>query len=253
MRRSRTTGLWLLLVLGLPSIASTECKFSSSPQPQKLTETSWLYTWQEEFSTTLLEYELPTAEIFRTYRKLISKRINTDQVELLKRQRDKFIHAFGAEAALPYNQILEERIGKVLPIRCLDALLLQQHLMLQSELLKPTEFTALVLRKGTEIRLYQLIGQHVSPPGIENVAPLLDADLKSGWSLTTHLHNHPFFLENLPKADVAGTIIPSGTVGGGGDLREYEKLKKAYGLSEAWITNGFHTIVLTAREFDRFE
>ncbi len=56
------------------------------------------------------------------------------------------------------------------------------------------------------------------------------------------LHNHPFMI-NL---QLGGELVPSEA-----DLALYALDAQRFGMREAWITNGLHTVVIPASEFGR--
>jgi hypothetical protein len=69
-------------------------------------------------------------------------------------------------------------------------------------------------------------------------------DLKQGWNLKYHLHNH-----YEPKSNnFVGILAPSLA-----DAQFYVFLSEDYKLENALITNGFHTVEIKSQEFSKFK
>jgi hypothetical protein len=134
---------------------------------------------------------------------------------------------------------------------CLEELLLEHHLARLPEVTAPAEFQAIVLERAGRVRIYLLSATALTPPPLTHIGPRVSRDVTDGWRYLTHVHNHPFYLDN-PAGDPAGTLIPSGTVHGIGDLSVYRDQHRRLGLEQAWITNGFHSLRLAPPEFARF-
>lgn len=72
--------------------------------------------------------------------------------------------------------------------------------------------------------------------------------LESGYTLESHIHNHPHLLDN--SIDYGGTLVPSGMSGvSGGDIGAYQKMAKDFGLQSFQITNGFSSLHVEKEEF----
>ena len=74
----------------------------------------------------------------------------------------------------------------------------------------------------------------------------LEDDIANNWKFYANLHNHPFQFSN--KNSGSGELIPSGDTTDG-DVQYYLADSENFGLQRAWITNGFHTVEIAAKEF----
>ncbi len=180
------------------------------------------------------------------FREDVSAKTLTDPFYLLRRQRVLFETKFKNEVPV-FDAVLDEKLGTIVPMRNLEAQLLEA-LFQFSEV--PSEFQAFILRKKDSYRIYWLgSNRELTPPRTENVlASLLKDVMQEGWTFFSHLHNHPFIFDN-PFNDIAGTLIPSGS-----DRTHMKNLQKDHGLplpEEMWITNGFHTIVMSREEIQQ--
>ena len=73
------------------------------------------------------------------------------------------------------------------------------------------------------------------------------ADLDDGWQMRAHFHIHPFVFSGA-FSGFLGYVVPSQP-----DLNTYQSLSADYGLEEAWISNGLHSLQMTADEFNAIE
>lgn len=188
--------------------------------------------------------------------------ISLDPRALLRRQMQLFAdHGFRAELPI-YRRILRKPsffrppLGNIQEAGCLETLLLSKHLNRHPEQSRPTEFFALVLEKirpgDPTLRIYFASGGESSAPPLDLVLKELKDDLRDGWRMRAHLHNHFVELERLETlgfgsgdpVDIAGTLIPSQA-----DRRSFLSWKERFGLKEGWITNGLHTLRIQAGQF----
>ncbi|MCO5143161.1 MAG: hypothetical protein M9962_08740 [Oligoflexia bacterium] len=178
------------------------------------------------------------------FQREITDKVNIDPYELLRRQK-KFYENDRVENNR-FNKILSRQVGKIRPINCLEAFLLNTHIRSFSAFV---EFEALIFEnpKINKIRiLVQTQGSKQSvirKPFIENY---IRTHLRAGWRLRAHIHNHPFSLNN-PYGDIAGTVIPSAP-----DIESYNYLSNIYFLKSAIVINGFHSLTLNNQDFKKF-
>jgi len=136
--------------------------------------------------------------------------------------------------------------GRIVPIRCLEAALLARQIDRGDMVANPTEFVAFILRKEGQLRVYtstrDRAGLKMPRPVIERI----ERDHAAGWQLWTILHNHNFFFDKAPKG--AGPTSPSKP-----DIHLFRNFAKDLGLQEAWVTNGFHTILIERAQFALYE
>ncbi|MDF1505019.1 hypothetical protein [Roseisolibacter sp. H3M3-2] len=138
------------------------------------------------------------------------------------------------------------RVGTVRDAGCLEALLVDAQARRTDMVDRPTEFQALVLRRGDARRVYLAGSTAPWPPKLPpRVDALLAADRRDGWHAESHGHNHPFYLAKRDTGDVAGAVAPSLS-----DVQLWRALRTRLGLRGAWVTNGFATAHFTAADFD---
>ncbi|HEX4932210.1 MAG TPA: hypothetical protein VFV33_03470 [Gemmatimonadaceae bacterium] len=170
---------------------------------------------------------------------------------LLERQRAIFASVAGpmrGEAELS-QRVLDGQVGRIAPISCLEAMLWRWQDARFPMLTHPTEFGAYVLRRrGTPptVRVYLSSDDRVGQRMREAVADSVRADVRVGYRLVAHLHNHPFLFDRVvgdrmwttPETlrDVAGALAPSLS-----DVAFYRTLFAADADGEAWVTNGVHS------------
>lgn len=136
--------------------------------------------------------------------------------------------------------------GDVRAVRCLDAALFAVQDARYSQLTRPTEFIAHVLRQGGRLKIYFGAGSESFPPkrvyGIDEVA----SDVAAGWQYWISLHNHPL----QTRADGTrplGVPVPSTS-----DVSLLAGLAARLGLREVWVTNGMYTGVVPAASLIKF-
>lgn len=142
-------------------------------------------------------------------------------------------------------------VGTLRPVGCLEALLIDGQAARFPMSTRPTEFHALLLHRAAtgerpaQLRVYQAASGAPWPPKLDPLLAHVARDRAEGWTVRAHLHNHPFYLE---KQDVAGANAPSLS-----DVQFYRWLRQSLGLEAAWVTNGFTTVEIPARDFDRLD
>ncbi|GLC25744.1 hypothetical protein [Roseisolibacter agri] len=144
-------------------------------------------------------------------------------------------------------------VGTLRPIGCLEALLIDAQAARFPMAARPTELQALLLHRAAtgerpaQLRVYQAASGAPWPPKLDPLMAHVARDRADGWTVRAHLHNHPFYLEKR-DADVAGANAPSLS-----DVQLYRWLRTSLGLESAWVTNGFTTVEIPARDFDRLD
>lgn len=176
---------------------------------------------------------------------------DVDPFALLERQRSVFERHGMVNDVETFDVILRDRVGEVRKVRCLEALLLADHLGRFPIWERLTEFQALILHRGgpgSALRIYSVSANFDGmAPSLTSVMPEVREDLARGWTIAWHLHNHPFRKASFPGQDVVGTVIPSDP-----DSNTNLEMSRDLGLREARITNGFDTLVVRQAEFPRF-
>lgn len=186
------------------------------------------------------------SKVVRTFRESISERVNVDPIYLLEKQLEIF-RRFIPDS--PFNdltaKIISGEIGRIEGVSCLEESILEAHLR---KFGPAREFSAIVLEKDDDHGPLSKVHIHSNGDfGVNNSREFdrrIQADIDVGWKMVIHLHNHLFVFDN-PYGDIAGTTVPSE-----GDLSYYQKLRRKFGLKQAWITNGFNTVKIEIDELE---
>lgn len=198
-------------------------------------------------------------EVISAFRAALEDRLGPelDARRLMERQRDIFAlmpPEWEGEAAIG-TLILEGRAGTLHPIGCLEAMLWKWQAARYPMLEHPTEFGAFILLGEGVVRVVlsssEMVGQRLRRPVLDRV----EADVRGGYRLKAHLHNHPFLFHREvgdrmwtmegTVDDVAGALAPSMT-----DVQFYLSAREGLNLEEAWVTNGLETSRFPAGELD---
>lgn len=242
----REWGGVLAVYLAIVTNAYGACGFSQPPETLYRGQAAVYRIFHDPEGGVLLEnYEVPADTGLLSYRSHVESQVDPEPYALLKRQRAIF-EKYGMKNDLPaFDEIIERRRGKIAVVGCVESLLMAAHL---SEVGTHyySEFGAFILTKGQALKIYFFSGREAATPDASRLNTLIERDrLEEGWSVLALLHNHPFGFGNS-TGDIGGTTIPSAPDEGA--FLYYEKL---YGITEAWITNGFSTLKVSSREFKR--
>jgi hypothetical protein len=135
--------------------------------------------------------------------------------------------------------------GDVRAVTCLEVALFVLQDARNSQLTRPSEFIAHILRKDGRLKIYFGAGDGPFPPksvyGIDQVA----ADVAAGWMYSVALHNHP--LQRRGSTLALGVPVPSTS-----DVSLLSGLVARLGLREVWVTNGVYTGVVSAASLVKF-
>jgi hypothetical protein len=135
--------------------------------------------------------------------------------------------------------------GEVRPIRCLEAALFALQDARYSELTRPTEFVAHILRRDDRLKVYFAASDVMFPPkdfyGRQEVA----ADVAAGWEYWVVLHNHT--VRTLDGKPALGVPAPSTS-----DVQLFKGLVEDLGLREVWVTNGMYTGIVHSENLGQF-
>lgn len=175
---------------------------------------------------------------------------SVDPLQLLARQMRIFANA-GFDTRVFKNVIRGSRRW-IAPISCIESYFMELHGATLRKALYGhySEFGVYFLRgpEGEPRRFYfQSNAETAALPTSSKIHAGIQRDLARGYRLETHLHNHPFSPRN-PAGDIAGTPIPSGDGMTGGDFSAFALMRSRFGLREARITNGFHTLRIRTQD-----
>ncbi len=179
--------------------------------------------------------------IYKEFKNFVSDRTNTEPLYLINLQRSLFVKHL-PEFIPIFDFIIEGKIGTIREINALEAFLMTEQIRLNGS---SGEFGAYILKAPSgNLKVYFSSHHEAAVPPNKDILRTIEKDLKAGYILMGHLHNHPFFFDNL-SGDIAGTVVPSGP-----DRSYYKNLKNKYGLKHAYVTNGFSTIEIPESQFE---
>ncbi|WP_412070443.1 hypothetical protein [Rubrivirga sp. IMCC43871] len=139
--------------------------------------------------------------------------------------------------------------GTLRPVTCLDALLFATQNARHAQLDHPTEFLASVLRRRvggrTLLRVYFGAGDELFPPKAVYGFDAVERDVAAGWDYLAMLHNHT--IQTVDGRVRLGVPAPSVS-----DVQLLNGLVERAGLGEAWVTNGFYTVVIPAADLPQY-
>ena len=172
-----------------------------------------------------------------------------DPVRLIRRQKEVFRQA--GRSTDTFDLILSHSNQWIGPVSCWEASMFE---FFGAQIEMPIfaayrEFGAYLLKKpqGSLVRLYvQMNHADAILPVSAQIEQRIHSDLGEGFQLESHLHNHPFRAD-WRRGDWGGTTVPSGEKGRFGDFSAYERMVSLFQLKEARITNGIHTLRVSAK------
>lgn len=134
------------------------------------------------------------------------------------------------------------RLAKIRPINNLEAQILNYQINRFPLFSHPTEFQSFILMNDSLdlIRVYFVASDEPWPPKPHAIFDELVNELKKGWRLKYHLHNHYEPSSN----NFVGIMAPSLA-----DVQFFRMLASEFGLETALITNGFTTVEIMNHEF----
>ncbi len=137
-------------------------------------------------------------------------------------------------------------LGSIRPMHFLEAQLLNYQISKYPFLGHPTEFHAFIVKNPAEdtLKVYFGASDQPWPPKPGPLIKEMEKDLANDWRLIYHMHDH---FEGEANNHL-GILAPSLA-----DAQYYQWLAEDFGLENALITNGMHTVVIERSEFDTFE
>lgn len=193
----------------------------------------------EKNKAFLKTYDFP---LLRKHRTWLESIFPVKQSFLLRRQRN-FYKVFGEVETDKYDAVIHGAHGKIDTINCLQAYLMDRHLSLRGDYRTRSEFGAFVLLSGQKMKVLFSSSSSLSVSYSKVQKNRLAELLSIGWILFSHIHNHPFFVDNK-FGDIAGTVMPSHP-----DFKFYQREYHENGLRYGQVTNGFDTLTLEYRDF----
>tara|TARA_B100000497_G_scaffold125312_1_gene161557 strand:+ start:222 stop:986 length:765 start_codon:yes stop_codon:yes gene_type:complete len=137
-------------------------------------------------------------------------------------------------------------IGSLRQINNLEAHILNYQINRFPMLGHPTEFHGFILKNDVEglIRIYFGSSDKGWPPQPTIIIKELEKLVLHDWKLIGHLHNH--YCEK--NENYIGILAPSLA-----DAQYYKMLKERFNIEKALITNGFHSVEIENKDFEKFE
>jgi hypothetical protein len=205
-----------------------------------------LELWELPAATVWFTENLPESADYAAYRTAI----RAAGADLVRPIADPPQPQDDAEREIWRRETVNEELmysggGYVRHIHCLEAALFARQHARYSELARPTEFVAQVLRRGDRLKVYLGASDQEFPPksvyGLNEVA----VDVAAGWQYSVVLHNHT--IRTLKGRPALGVTAPSTS-----DVQLFSGLVPQLGLREVWVTNGIFTGVVSAESLVRF-
>ena len=197
-----------------------------------------LVLWEVDNDPVLWTTRLPASPTLATFQDEARRRIGDVSPRAIL---ERAIEQPTSERETGLNRmVLGEVDRRVVPIRCFDAIFLARQTERMDMVRTPTEVLAYVFRSPDGRRL-RIVEYTVNAPGIGRVGPVFEQvdeiAAGGGWVPWTVFHNHNFFFEGGDWK--GGSVAPSAP-----DTDLMVILRDERGLGEAWITNGFSTLLL---------
>jgi hypothetical protein len=238
------------------SIASTaDSPGSACTIPARITtilerDGAILETWTLRLDDVGTATELPNDPAFLAYRAAIER----DGAGTLRPVADPPVARTDEEAEVWRHErfnndlVFSGAVGSITPITCLDALLFSRQASRISQIERPTEFIASVLRReattGPDLVVVFGAGSEMFPPKHVYGFEVVDRFLADGWSYWYAIHNHT--VQRNGDRLALGVPAPSTS-----DVRLYRSLGKEKGLQSLRVTNGFYTFAASVHELGK--
>ena len=226
------------------------CEFPASPDTIRRTGSAVLLLWEFEDDPVFSSHVLPRDDAFLGYRAAV----RADGADRRWPLYDEPTPRTDAEAELWRNEQINAELarsgksGSIAPITCLDALLFAHQNARVSQLKRPTEFLASVLRHGAdgEQRIAVVFGggDEMFPPKSVYGFDVVDEYVARGWRYIYALHNHT--LQANGERLALGTPALSTS-----DVQLTRNRVETSGLESTRVTNGFFTYTVMSGDLGR--
>lgn len=240
----------VFIVLTTTQFASAEC-YLERGEITKSQDLSY-QTWEFEDSDFLWSNIISRDSAISDYQQAVSEIIHSlDPFAIIEKQTPIFIQdprpSMKGEV---FNStlVLQGKAGYVRDISCLESLMVQEQTALFPLATYPHEFLASIFKKvvngKSKVKVVLRLGVTTFQKPVES--DILNS-VSESWIFWGHIHNHPFELAKYPDQIFQGLMAPSLS-----DVQMYRNWFKEFGLQRALITNGFHTIEISSKEFNQF-
>jgi hypothetical protein len=249
------TGLLLLSMMaggwmhpatkGSRSSAQVSCELHEPTVLQQQGNTV-LQAWELAFAPIWSAEMLPRTPGYSAYRAAI-RAADADELrptaDALKRTTDEERKIARREDL--NNALMYTGGGEIRPIRCLEAALFAWQDARYSQLTRPTEFIAHILRKDKRLKVFFGASDQMFPPKDVYGFAQVTNEVAAGWEYWVVLHNHT--LNTVDGKLSLGVPAPSTS-----DVPLFKGLVERLGLREVWVTNGMYTGVISAENLGQF-
>ena len=223
------------------------CAFPAAPDTLHTDGNAVLLLWEFPDDSVYERFALPTDSAYRAYRAAI----RADGADLEHPVSDQPTPRTEEEAWLWRDENFNRdrartgEAGSIEPIRCLDALLFAFQNARVSQLERPTEFLASVLRTtaegGARLAIVFGAGDEMYPPKTVYGFDVVDEYVAAGWRYHYALHNHT--IQRNGDRLALGTPALSTS-----DVQLMRNLVAESDLETARVTNGIFTYEVSAAD-----
>jgi hypothetical protein len=223
------------------------CSFPAAPDTLHTDGRAVLLLWEFPDDAVYERFALPTDSAYQAFRAAI----RADEADLEHPVSDQPTPRTEEEAELWRDENFNRdrartgEAGSIEPIRCLDALLFAFQNARVSQLERPTEFLASVLRKEVEggpgVAVVFGAGEEMYPPRTVYGFDAVDEYVAAGWQYHYALHNHTI----QRNGDLLALGTPALSTS---DVQLMRNLVAGSDLETARVTNGIFTYEVSAAD-----
>jgi hypothetical protein len=230
--------------------AQPECRMPTERTVVRAEDGAVLETWELALADVatdalpdepgFLEYRAAIERDGANLRRPVADPPVIDSEELADVWRDEFLNN---------DLVFDGGVGSVDAITCLDALLFARQAGRVSQVSRPTEFLASVLRRetigGTRLLVVFGAGEEMFVPRDFYGLDVVEERLAEGWALWYAIHNHT--TQRNGERLALGVPVPSTS-----DVRLLRSLQAELGLDSLRVTNGFYTFRAAVDDLSEF-
>ncbi len=211
-----------------------------------------MFYWELDDEKNLWEFELGHITALKLYRDSIKFELGDNKYKSAIQKES----VQNLEKSLIENEENGDRInallvhsgavGEIRRINYLESQILNYQIGRFPLFSRPTEFHGFIAENEKEGKIKVYFGSSDTewPPKPTIIIQEIDKELKRGWKLKYHLHNHYCKKDR----DYIGILAPSLA-----DAQYYKMLKERFNIEKSLITNGFHTVEIDNQDFAKFE
>ena len=201
--------------------------------------------WELKDHHFLEDYNLGELPSLESYKDSVSNEIGKSamdaQIMLESKQLENIKHV---EKGLENHELIHRgSVGNIRKINFIESQILNFQITRFPLFTHPTEFHAFFMTNDSHgvVRVYFAASDQPWPPKATPLIVEIEKLLTEGWHLTSHLHNHYESKSNKYIGMMSASLA---------DVHYFKILKQRFNLPEAKITNGFHTLIIDAKDFE---